>query len=152
MLRDMFRKAKSAQIEIDRKTVLLYDRIPLPEDCKLTLRIEQSLSEWKQGLWIRDMGGRTAELRLTCAEQSGPSMVFWEHTCPQVVEIGVHAPKGHVHVYNHWDKGDGGSWSQLLGAGMLVEESEGGTRRRYRCNDGHPVPTFTHLVFSVEIA
>jgi hypothetical protein len=67
------------------------------------------------------------------------------------VEIRVSAPQGTISLYNLWDIGNGRARSQLQGAGMIVEEADSGRLRRYRCNDGHSTPTFTHLVFSIEI-
>jgi len=150
MLTDEFRKARSPSIICEGKTVVLYDTIDVPEQGRLVLRFHETASEWRQGVRLGDMSPNT-DLRLTVAEQTAPGMQLWEDTCPQSVEVTFEAPGGRLTVYNIWDIGKGQSASQVMGAGMHVEVSDDGKRRTYRCNDGHPATTFSHLVFSLEL-
>lgn len=151
MLEDEFRKARSRCIEYQGKTVCLYDVIEVPAECRLKVRFESTNSEWRQGIFLGFMARKT-DLRLTVGDVAAPALELWADTSPPEVLVHVRAPGGIVHVYNKWQKpGDFSAWSQLFGAGMLIEVSENGRFRRYRCNDGHPEPTFDHLVFSIEI-
>jgi hypothetical protein len=150
MLGDEFRKARSRCIDYNGQAVCLYDEISLPERCRLILTFEGSASEWRQGVRIGDMSAKT-DLELTVNGQTALGMKIWMDNSPPQVEVTVRAPKGKLYVYNIWDRGNGQASSQLLGAGMLIQEHEQGRLRRYRCNEGHPTPTFTHLVFSIQI-
>ncbi len=151
MLTDEFRKAKSATIEYEGKTVVLYDTLNVPEQGKIILRFLEMTSEWRQGVFIGHMRVGT-DLRLTVSGQTAPGMKLWQDTSPESVEIAFSAPQGIINVYNIWDVGNGQSASQVKGAGMHVEMSEDGGTRIYRCNDGHEATTFNNLVFSLELA
>lgn len=152
MLGDEFRKARSRCIDFNGRRVCLYDEIVVPEECTLLLTFEAANSEWRQGVRIGDMI-RSTQLQLTVAGQTAPGMLLWYDTSPREVEIGVKAPATKVYVYNTWDVGNGQSRSQLMGAGMTINIEESGSemKRLYHCNDGHPVATFDHLVFSLRV-
>lgn len=149
MLTDEFRKAKSPSIIYEGKNVLLFDKLDVPEKGKMLLKFLESDSEWKQGVRIGDMSPNT-DLQLNVAGQKAPGMQLWKDTCPPVVEIDFIAPKKTITVYNIWDTGNGQSRSQLMGAGMHLEDDDE-KQRVYNCNDGHPETTFSHLKFSLEI-
>jgi len=149
LLTDEFRKAKSPSIVFEGRTVVLYDTVEVPEKGKIVLRFHATASEWRQGIRLGDMSPKT-DLQLTVGGQTAPGMCLWEDTCPETLEIFFRAPQKKLTVYNVWDTGDGQSTSQLMGAGMQLELSDDGKTRTYRCNDGHPDPTFSHLTFSLE--
>ena len=151
MLEDEFRRAKRNSIMYKGKTVYLYDTIFLPERTRLTLRFNKVKSKWCQGVCLCDMPYTSTKTRFTVEGETGSSVQLWAHTSPKVVEIDIYAPNGKINVYNTWDIGNGQCRSQLEGAGMLIEVSEDGKKRYYRCNDGHPRTTFKHLEFSIEI-
>ena len=150
MLEEAFRKAASPVIEHRGNTVHLYDEIAVPTHCTLSLQWEGTDSEWRQGIFLGSLSPKSGtQLRVGGVER--PGFFLWEDTCPVEVLLTVRAPQGSLLVYNVWDTGDGRTQSQLQGAGMLVEESEEGRFRRYRCNDGHLESTFTHLTFSLRV-
>ena len=149
MLTDHFRKAKSATITYDGKTVLLYDQLSIPTNGTVTLTFLEAQSEWRQGVWLGDMPS-IRDLRLTIGNQTAPSMLLWHDTAPGTVQIQHSAPQQALSVYNIWDTGNGQSSSQLDGAGMHLEID--GKKRIYRCNDGHLETSFSHLVFTIEIS
>lgn len=151
MLGDEFAKAKSACIVFKGKKVYLFDTMFLPEKTKLIVRFHKVKSKWCQGVSLVDMPHRYTDVRFTVAGQTGPAVELWSDTSPKEVTIDVFAPDGKIDVYNIWDIGNGRCRSQVDGGGMLVEVSEDGRKRYYRCNDGHPKPTFKHLEFSIEI-
>jgi hypothetical protein len=150
VLNTEFRKAKSRCIDYGGQTVCLYDIVSVPEVCRVILTFEGVNSEWRQGVRLGDMS-RTTDLELTVAGQCAPGVQLWSDRSPNPVEIAVKAPKGKLYAYNIWDPGSGQAMSQVLGAGMIIEESPAGTGRWYRCNDGHALPTFTHLAFSIQV-
>ena len=150
MLGDEFRKARSRCILYEGKTVCLYDELPVQGESRLLLTFESTNSEWRQGVRIGDMT-RDTDLRLTVAGQTAPGVQLWADTSPHQVEIAVNAPRNKVYVYNVWDIGNGQPCSQMTGAGMIVEVSALVDTMRYDCNDGHPVPSFDHLVFSITV-
>jgi hypothetical protein len=150
MLEALFRAARSRRVEYDGKTVYLYDRLAVPERCRLLLCFEQVHSPWRQGVWLGDLLVTTS-LRLTVAGQTAPGMFFWADTSPPEVLVDVATPRGEVCVYNVWDTGNGRTQSQLGGAGMLIEELNGSEARRYFCNDGHPETTFANLIFTLKV-
>jgi len=149
MLTDLFRKAKSRTIDYEGKTVLLYDEIAIPTSGVITFTFLGVQSEWRQGVWLGDMPS-IRDLNLTVGDQSASSMRIWQDTAPQSLQIEFSAPHQSLYLYNIWDNGNGHSSSQLQGAGMHLELD--GKKRIYRCNDGHPETTFSHLAFSIEIA
>lgn len=152
MLEDEFRKAGSACIIFKGKKIYLFDTIFLPaEKAKLILRFHKVKSRWSQGVCLCDMPSKDSRTRFTIAGQAGPAVELWTDTSPKEVEIDVFAPNGKFNVYNIWDTGNGQCRSQVAGGGMLVEVSENGRKRYYKCNDGHPKPEFKHLEFSIEI-
>lgn len=148
MLTKEFKKAKSPIIQYEGKTVALYDEIQVSEQGKLRIRFESSDSEWRQGFRIGDMSAVT-DLKLKIGGQESSGMQLWQDSAPAEFEVEFSAPKGKIYIYNIWDNGNGQSSSQIMGAGMHVAE-EGGVRH-YRCNDGHPDVTFSHLHFTIEV-
>ncbi len=150
MLADKFRKAKSSSIILDGKTVLLYDTLNVPEKGEIVLEFHSANSEWSQGVWIGHMI-TNSDLRLTVNEKILPGVRLWEDGSPEKIEIFFSAPQRVINIYNFWDPGIGQPFSQLMGAGMLCDVSDGGKKRFYRCNDGHAETTFFHLEFSLEI-
>jgi hypothetical protein len=150
MLNAEFRQAKSRCIEYQQRTVCLYDVIEVPEVCQVQITFEHTDSEWRQGVRVGDMS-RTPDLQLTTAGQSASGMQLWSDSSPNPVKISVRAPKGKLYIYNIWDPGGGQAMSQVLGAGMAIEELTSEQERRYHCNDGHAAPTFAHLTFSIRV-
>ena len=151
MLEDEFNKSQSDTIIFKGKTVYLYDTIPLPEKSKLILRFHKVKSRWRQGVCLCDMPYRSTKTRFTVAGQTGQSVMLGYDTSPKEVVIDVHTVHGKINVYNIWDNGNGQSTSLVQGAGMLIDISEDGKKRYYKCNDGHAKTTFKHLEFSIEI-
>jgi len=151
VLEEAFRKAASPVIEYQGNTVHLYDEISIPTHCTLSLHWEGTDSEWRQGIFIGSLSPKSGT-QLSIGGVTRPGFFLWEDTCPAEVLLTVHASQSSLILYNVWDSGDGRTQSQLQGAGMLVEEREEGRFRRYRCNDGHPEPTFSHLTFSLRVA
>jgi hypothetical protein len=150
MLTDEFRRARSPRIELNGRTVLLFDTLSVPYRCRLLLRFLAVDSEWRQGVRLGDLSAKTG-LRLTVLGQTAPGLQLWQDTSPAEVTIDLEAPGETLTLYNIWDPGNGQAQSQVLGAGMGLTVSEDGRQRVYRCNDGHAESTFTHLVFSLEI-
>ncbi len=104
------------------------------------------------------------QLGLPLAENPRPNTygtVFWEggiktRLCLWLddpfapVEVTCYTKDGHVHVANAWNMGSirEGIFIGFRGAGMMVEEIEGGFR--YRCNDNYPDEDFNDIVFRIE--
>lgn len=151
MLEDKFRKAKSASIIYEGKEVFLFDTIIIPLQTTILLCFHKVKSEWRQGLSLCDMPFRSTKTRFTVAGQTAPAIQLWKDTCPEKVKIDIFAPNGKINVYNIWDNGNRQSSSQLQGAGMLIDITENGRKRYYKCNDGHIKTTFKNLEFSIEI-
>ena len=149
MLADEFKKSKGKPIEVDGKTVLLSERLQVPQHGKLIVSFDGANSEWRQGLWIGHISSVKTDLELSCADQTAPGIVLWEDTSPQKVEVTFSAPQKVIDVYNVWDPGIGHPMSLMMGAGMQLEICD--EKRVYRCNDGHPEATFSHLEFSMEM-
>jgi hypothetical protein len=151
MLADEFRKAKSASIIYEGKEVFLYDTIIIPTQTTILLCIHKVKSKWRQGICLCDMPFRSTKTRFTVAGQTAPAIKLWKDTCPENVNIDIFAPNGKINIYNVWGNGNRQSSSLIQGAGMLIDITENGRKRYYKCNDGHPEPVFTHLEFSIEI-
>jgi hypothetical protein len=151
MLEDEFRKAKSESIIFNRKRVFLFDTILLPKKSILILRFHKVKSKWRQGVSLVDISGRYTDTLFTVAGQTAPAIQLWQDTSPKKVVIEVIAPNGKINVYNIWDTGNGQSTSQVQGGGMLIDISNNGMKRYYKCNDGHSKPIFEHLEFSIEV-
>ena len=151
MLAELFRAQRSSVIDYEGRRVYLRFTLSVPTTCDVTVVFEQTNSEWRQGVWI---GAVSKEQRqqITVAGQTAPSVRLWQDTAPKEVSLHVEAPTGQLDLYNVWDNlGNGTGWSQMMGAGMLVEDLEPGRTWRFRCNDGHPTATFDSIVFRVTI-
>jgi len=151
ILEEKFRRAENASIIYEGREVFCFDAIIIPPQTTILLCFHKVKSEWRQGICLCDMPFRSTKTRFTVAGQTAPAIQLWMDTCPEKVKVDVLAPNGKINVYNTWDNGNGQSSSLIQGAGMLIDVSENGRKRYYRCNDGHIRTTFKHLEFSIEI-
>jgi hypothetical protein len=121
----------------------MVDFFPFSRGEHIRVTIEQTNSEWRQGVSL-DAYGKVVVANQTI---NGP-IVLWEDTAPAETDIMVSDAPGVLEVKNVWDTGDGVTQSWHNGAAMVLEGVDGG--RRYLCNDGRPDEDFDDIVFRIE--
>ena len=142
-----FMKSDGMPIQYKGKTIVMWDRLPLPaKSSVLEYKIISTSSEWKQGLSITTDG----VIKFSNSEviKKGWVAVFAEHHTIEE-EFECHSKNKLLDIKNVWDSGDGCIDSWHNGAAMWVEEIPNG--RRYHCNDGHPDDDFDDIVFEITI-
>ena len=69
----LFRASHGAPIRYQGETLLLMDRIPVPEQCRLSVILRSAESEWPQAVRLKTKGCLVSQL----TGAAGPSMVLW---------------------------------------------------------------------------
>ena len=163
-LNDLFDKSNSRPIKYNGDIIVLNDEFPVNDGDELIICIEETNSQWVQGIVV-DVTGE-CEVNGTHHKQGkGMRVLFWEDTevlDPKHMEIKIFTKKSYVKIYNMWetkelifkDKNDNPHSKMLAGpadrnnnASMIVEEIENG--RRYRCSDGPPPINFNNIIFTI---
>ncbi len=139
----LFRKSDGKPIEYKGRRLCLVDMIPLSECAhRFRLTMEQSNSEWRQGVFLRSQ----KPIEINGRALSGKVCV-WHDTSP-IVEFALPQNSVELGVNNVWDTGDGATDYWVAGAAMYVESISGG--KRYYCNDGHMNDDLNDLIFTLE--
>ncbi len=145
VLADLFDESNGKPIQYEGKTIVMWDRFPLPaKECKIRYRILSTDSEWRQGMALQTEG----ELEFESGEIFDRGWAdIWEDVLDWEGEFICRSKNGLLDLKNIWDTGNGCVESWHNGAAMWIEEISGG--RRYHCNDGHFDDDFTDLVFEL---
>jgi hypothetical protein len=140
---DLFLQSRGKPVVYNGKSLVMKDDFPC-EGCRnFRLTIESAAADWKQGVLLRVDG------RFEINEKRiDRSVVLWQSTAPDAVDISVQSNAPSIEVRNVWDVGDGVMHSWHNGAAMIIEPIENG--RRYFCNDGRADDDFDDIVFRLE--
>ena len=140
----LFRASRGAPILYQGETLLLMDRIPVPERCRLSVLLRSTDSEWPQAVRLKTKGRLTS--RITGAE--GPSMVLWAGDAREPHSYDCLSKSGELLVWNAWAEPGCALEAWVRGAAMR-KETLSPNHFRYRCNDGHVNDDFSDLVFDL---
>lgn len=144
---ERFNRTAGKPIQYKGKTVVMWDRFPVPRtQVRLRYRIISTSSEWKQGLSFQTKGVIVSSdgNRIT----KGWADV-WEHRAPWEDHFTCSSRNGLLDVKNIWDTGKGCVEFWHAGAAMWIEDIPNG--RRYHCNDGHFDDDFEDIIFELTI-
>lgn len=160
---DLFIESKGQPVTYKGDTLVRADKFPVSNGDILVISIEESNSDWRQGLCI-DITGYCEYGEKVYKIGKGVRMIFWEDTAPKQIRLKIFTKKDFVWVENLWEQTNsylvGAPAGEPItkesksveygynGAAMIVKEIENG--RRYRCNDGHPDENFDDIVFTVQ--
>lgn len=160
---DLFIASKGKALIYNWKSIIRVDKFPVKNGEILTLSIEETNSNCRQGFVI-DITGYCEMDGEIIKKGKGIRMTFWEDTMPKEVRLKVFTKQDFVWVYNIWEsttpyllrspegqdieKESKSTEYFLNGAAMIVEEIKNG--RRYRCNDGEPDEDFDDIIFTVQ--
>ncbi|MDB2614403.1 hypothetical protein N9Y92_04540 [Chlamydiales bacterium] len=161
--REIFDSKMSRVIQYKDKELFLEDFFPVKDGDVLSVSIESTNSEFKQGLYVNITGHCEIDGNKH-KKGKGIRSLYWEDTCPKESLIKVFTKKGFVKIANIWesttkyllnDENNKPFWKENKsldyghwGSAMIVEPIEGG--RRYRCNDRHPDEDFDDIIFTVK--
>ena len=156
-LEKLFRDTDGDSIIYKGKEIIAIDRISVPKNFKVAIRLISTNSEWKQGIDVKVNG----EIFLEDGDQA-KHFALWESLFrdrPEdkgcVICSGT-AKDGIFLVWNVWEnlgmRTRHDAWTD--NGGMIKKEIRDGVYR-YRCNDGHlekyrPVD-FDDIIFEVEV-
>ena len=133
-------------------TLMLMDKIPVPDKFKLSVILLSTHSEWQQAIKFKTKGKITSH-------NSGiesPYFMLWEkdlweaQTHNERYEYDCISKSNELMVWNAWEDDKGGLEAWVRGAAMK-KEVIAPNRFRYYCNDGHIDDNFDALIFDIII-
>lgn len=148
----LFRKSAGKPIQYHGETLMLMDKIPVPDKFKLSVILLSTHSEWQQAIKFKTKGKITSH-------NSGiesPYFILWEkdlweaQTHNERYEYERISKSNEMMVWNAWENDKGGLEAWVRGAAMK-KEVIAPNRFRYYCNDGHIDDNFDALIFDIII-
>ena len=140
----LFRASHGSPIRYQGETLLLMDRIPVPEQCRLSVILRSAESEWPQAVRLKTKGCLVSQL----TGAAGPSMVLWAGDLREPHPFDCRSQSRELLVWNAW-AGPGCALEAWVRGAAMRRETLASNRFRYRCNDGHVNDDFTDLVFDL---
>ena len=150
--KSLFRKSAGKPIQYHGETLMLMDKIPVPDKFKLSVILLSTHSEWQQAIKFKTKGKITSH-------NSGiesPYFILWEkdlweaQTHNERYEYECISKSNEMMVWNAWENDKGGLEAWVRGAAMK-KEVIAPNRFRYYCNDGHIDDNFDALIFDIII-
>lgn len=151
-----FIESDGKPIMYNGQELIALDRLNVPKNFELLVRLISTNSEWRQGIRLSVNKGKLIsnvdDKRL--AGTAGKKFVIWEEffdVIPEDRYIGK-STDGQLVVYNSWQRRTEleGSDSWFGNAAMIKKEIRKDVYR-YECNDGHLDYNFDDIIFEIEI-
>ena len=146
-----FAKSKGQPIVYNGKTLMLMDKITVPLNFRLMIRLISIDSAWEQGIAIK-VAKAKGEIFSCLSQQKNHYIHIWQDAFAEQRELQyrVTANENQLSVWNIWNRGDGCTDAWVMGAAMIKEViSE--NHFRYYCNDGHPDDNFSDIIFELNV-
>jgi hypothetical protein len=140
----LFKNSNGQKIIYNSKELVLIDRVTLNSNSSLKLIFEEVNSQWRQGVVLETKGYFIID-----GHKFKNSIVLWQDTAPQEVNINVDTKTKEIIIYNVWDVGNGITHYWHNGAAMYIEHTH--KERQYFCNDGYPDDDLNDLIFKLVI-
>ena len=140
----LFRESHGKPISYHGETLLLMDRVPVPERCRLSVVLLSTGSEWPQAIRLKTKG--TLVSRITGVE--APNMVLWAKDMREPHSYDCLSQSGELLVWNAWAEPKRALEAWVRGAAMR-KETLSPNHFRYHCNYGHVHDDFTDLIFAL---
>ena len=148
---DLFEKSDQHWIYYNNRQLFWADKFLVASNATLRVTIEETNSDYRQGISI-DIVGQYTINEQTVTNETGSKLLFWEDDFTKPFEIQIKPTTGFVWVQNIWEivdyQGNCTTNSGVNGAAMIIEKIENG--KRYRCNDGNPNDDFNDIVFTIQ--
>ena len=140
----MFTESQGQPVEYQGRLIHMVDRLAVAKNQRIVVSFQKVNSDWRQGIHLSTVGRFEVN-----SQQIKTSLVLWQDTAPQKVDIIVQSRSGVCLVKNVWDVGDGVMHSWHGGGAMLISDRDNG--RLYECNDGRADDDFDDLIFRISL-
>ena len=121
----LFRESAGKPIQYHGETLMLMDKLPVPDKFKLSVILLSTHSLWEKDL--REAQAHNERYEYDCISKSNELM-----------------------IWNAWEDDKGGLEAWIRGAAMK-KEVIAPNHFRYYCNDGHVDDNFDELIFDIII-
>ena len=148
----LFRESAGKPIQYHGETLMLMDKLPVPDKFKLSVILLSTHSQWQQAIKFKTKG----KMIFYNSGIESHCFLLWEK---DLLEAQAHneryeydcISKGNeLMIWNAWENDKGGLEAWVRGAAMKKEVMSP-NHFRYHCNDGHIDDRFDSLVFDIII-